>query len=129
MIVLLAVIFGLFLKRKLVNAAVEQARSDVRGRMEGHAQMNMSVADDRPFLKRLFSADGFTAVSHFFVSDSGSSFGGVIAFLFADLIVPPILDIYRRYYGWRMAAFCWSSSTSPWRSPPTPWRSASAPSA
>ena len=34
--------------------------------------------------------------------NSGSSFGGVIAFLFADLIVLPILDIYRRYYGWRM---------------------------
>jgi uncharacterized membrane protein YraQ (UPF0718 family) len=27
----------------------------------------------------------------------------VIAFLFADLIVLPILDIYRRYYGWRIA--------------------------
>ena len=35
----------------------------------------------------------------------GASFGGVIAFLFADLIVLPILDIYRRYYGWWMAAF------------------------
>jgi hypothetical protein len=29
----------------------------------------------------------------------------VIAFIFADLIVLPILDIYRRYYGWRMAGF------------------------
>jgi len=35
----------------------------------------------------------------------GISFGGVIAFIFADLIVLPILDIYRKYYGWRMAAF------------------------
>src|SRR5215469_13986013 len=33
----------------------------------------------------------------------GISFGGVIAFLFADLIVLPILDIYRRYYGLRIA--------------------------
>lgn len=32
------------------------------------------------------------------------SFGGVIAFLFADLIVLPILDIYRRYYGLKIAA-------------------------
>jgi len=28
----------------------------------------------------------------------------VLAFIFADLIVLPILDIYRKYYGWRMAA-------------------------
>ena len=175
MIGLLAVIFRLFLRRGLVEAAVRQARSDVHGRMEGHTEMDMAVDDDRPFLQRLVSADGFTAVSHFFVSDvvmlwgdiaagllisgcvaawapasvwatvfashdpvlskivgpligplvaiftfvcsvgnvplaamlwrGGASFGGVIAFLFADLIVLPILDIYRRYYGWRMAAF------------------------
>src|SRR5207248_2184075 len=29
----------------------------------------------------------------------GISFGGVLAFLFADLIVLPILLIYRKYYG------------------------------
>ncbi len=34
----------------------------------------------------------------------GISFGGVVAFLFSDLIILPILNIYRRYYGWRMAA-------------------------
>jgi len=34
--------------------------------------------------------------------NGGLSFGGVIAFIFADLIVLPILDIYRKYYGWRM---------------------------
>jgi uncharacterized membrane protein YraQ (UPF0718 family) len=33
------------------------------------------------------------------------SCGGVIAFIFADLIVLPVLDIYRKYYGLRMAAF------------------------
>jgi uncharacterized membrane protein YraQ (UPF0718 family) len=37
--------------------------------------------------------------------NGGISFGGVIAFIFADLIVLPILDIYRRYYGWKMAGF------------------------
>ena len=37
--------------------------------------------------------------------DGGISFGGVIAFIFADLIVLPILNIYRKYYGWKMAAF------------------------
>ncbi|HEV2141002.1 MAG TPA: permease [Candidatus Dormibacteraeota bacterium] len=32
--------------------------------------------------------------------NGGISFGGVISFIFADLIILPILDIYRRYYGW-----------------------------
>jgi hypothetical protein len=35
----------------------------------------------------------------------GVSFGGVLSFLYADLIVLPLLDAYRRYYGWRMAAY------------------------
>jgi uncharacterized protein len=33
----------------------------------------------------------------------GISFGGVVAFLFADLIVLPILAAYRKYYGWSFA--------------------------
>ena len=37
--------------------------------------------------------------------NGGISFGGVIAFIFADLIVLPILNIYRRYYGARMSLF------------------------
>jgi uncharacterized membrane protein YraQ (UPF0718 family) len=37
--------------------------------------------------------------------NGGSSFGGVIAFLYADLIVLPILNIYRKYYGGRMSLF------------------------
>ena len=37
--------------------------------------------------------------------NSGISFGGVIAFIFADLIVIPVLDIYRKYYGLKMTAF------------------------
>jgi uncharacterized membrane protein YraQ (UPF0718 family) len=37
--------------------------------------------------------------------NNGISFGGVIAFIFADLIVLPILDIYRKYYGLKMAGF------------------------
>ncbi|MDB5482185.1 MAG: permease [Caulobacteraceae bacterium] len=36
--------------------------------------------------------------------NGGASFGGVIAFIFGDLIVLPILDIYRRYYGLKVAA-------------------------
>jgi hypothetical protein len=37
--------------------------------------------------------------------NGGISFGGVVAFLFADLIVLPILDIYRKYYGLKISAF------------------------
>jgi uncharacterized membrane protein YraQ (UPF0718 family) len=33
----------------------------------------------------------------------GISFGGVVAFIFADLLILPILNIYRKYYGVRMA--------------------------
>jgi uncharacterized membrane protein YraQ (UPF0718 family) len=33
----------------------------------------------------------------------GISFGGVISFIFADLIAFPLLMIYRRYYGLRLA--------------------------
>jgi uncharacterized membrane protein YraQ (UPF0718 family) len=37
--------------------------------------------------------------------NGGISFGGVAAFIFADLIVLPILNIYRKYYGRQMATF------------------------
>ena len=37
--------------------------------------------------------------------NGGISFGGVLAFIFADLIILPILNIYRKYYGRRMAVF------------------------
>ena len=37
--------------------------------------------------------------------NGGISFGGVVAFLFADLIILPILDIYRRYYGLKVSVF------------------------
>lgn len=35
----------------------------------------------------------------------GISFGGVVSFIFADLIILPILDIYRKYYGWKVMGF------------------------
>jgi uncharacterized membrane protein YraQ (UPF0718 family) len=37
--------------------------------------------------------------------NGGISFGGVVAFIFADLIIVPILFIYRKYYGAKMAWF------------------------
>jgi len=35
--------------------------------------------------------------------NGGISFGGVVSFIFADLIIIPIILIYRKYYGTRMA--------------------------
>jgi uncharacterized membrane protein YraQ (UPF0718 family)/YHS domain-containing protein len=35
----------------------------------------------------------------------GISFGGVVSFIFADLIVLPIIDIYRRYYTLKVALY------------------------
>ena len=172
MIVLLAVIFRLFVRRQLIDEARQQADRGLAGLMEGHAGMDMSVTGDGPFLRRLFSSDGMTAVSNIFVMEwaavlrdivlglliagavgawvpdsfwqslfltdhptwakvwgpligpvisvlsfvcsignvplagvlwnGGISFGGVIAFIFADLIIIPILNIYRKYYGVRM---------------------------
>ena len=53
------------------------------------------MCDNRPILNR-------TKITGW---NGGISFGGVIAFIFADLIILPILDIYRKYYGWKVAAF------------------------
>jgi len=175
MVALLAVLFRLFLSNRLLDGAKAQADKGVAGRMEGHAAMDMSVKEKGSLWHRLSSAEGVTAVSHFFVMDwaslwldivgglliagalaawvpdgfwqafflsdhrllaklvgpvigplvaivsfvcsignvplaavlwnGGASFGAVIAFIFADLIVLPILDIYRKYYGLRMSAF------------------------
>jgi uncharacterized protein len=179
MIMLMALVFRVFLKRRLVDEAREQADRGVLGRMEGHAEMDMSVHERAPLWRRLSSPRGFTATANYFVSDwvaiwidivgglliagalaawvpeswwqslflenhdtlakfwgpligplvailsfvcsignvplaavlwnGGISFGGVLAFIFADLIVLPILDIYRRYYGWKMAGFLLAS--------------------
>ncbi|MCU1363448.1 MAG: hypothetical protein JWM55_1276 [Acidimicrobiaceae bacterium] len=46
----------------------------------------------------------------------GVAFGGVIAFIFADLITLPLLAIYRRYYGtsstWRLFVLLWFTMAS-----------------
>ena len=175
MIVLLAIAFRLFLSRRLVEEARATAEHGVLGKMEGHAEMDMSVHEKGSIWRRLFSPEGFTSTADYFVMDwaaiwidiavglliagalaawvpeswwqalffeahpafakvwgpligplvaifsfvcsignvplaavlwnGGISFGGVIAFIFADLIVLPIIDIYRKYYGLRMAGF------------------------
>src|SRR5256886_5130452 len=42
--------------------------------------------------------------------NGGISFGGVITFIFADLLILPILDIYRKYYGGRMSLYLLGTS-------------------
>jgi uncharacterized membrane protein YraQ (UPF0718 family) len=37
--------------------------------------------------------------------NGGISFGGVVSFIFADLIILPLIAIYRKYYGTAMAVF------------------------
>jgi uncharacterized protein len=175
MIVILAVLFRLLLRQKLLREAHLQADKGLAGSMEGHAAMDMSVQREGSLWQRLSSREGFTALSHIFVMEwaavmrdiviglliagaiaawvpqhffaglffadhpvaatlwgpiigpivailtfvcsigniplaavlwnGGISFGGVVAFIFADLIIIPILNIYRRYYGIRMALF------------------------
>ncbi|MGC2222866.1 MAG: permease [Methylocella sp.] len=175
MVTILILLFRMFLRPQLVRAAKDQAEKGIAGRMEGHAEMDMSVPAEGPLWQRIMSDNGLTAISHYFVMDwaavwmdivgglviagaiaawvpqdfwkafflidhpvlatlwgplvgplvaiiafvcsvgnvplaavlwnGGISFGGVLAFILADLIVPPILNIYRKYYGLNMAAF------------------------
>jgi hypothetical protein len=175
MVAILAFLFRMFLRPQLVHAAKDQAEKGIAGRMEGHAEMDMSVPAEGPLWQRITSDKGLTAISHYFVMDwvavwmdivgglviagaiaawvphdfwkaffltdhpilatlwgplvgplvaiiafvcsvgniplaavlwnGGISFGGVLAFILADLIVLPILNIYRKYYGLKMAAF------------------------
>ena len=35
----------------------------------------------------------------------GIGFAGVIAFVYADLITIPVLNVYRKYYGWKVMAY------------------------
>ena len=175
MIVFVALLFRLFLKRRLVDEARVEAEKGRVGSMEGHAAMDMSAGGEGTWWQRLRTPAGFTATADYFVMDwaavgrdifaglliagalaawvpdsfwrslflehhatvakvwgpligpavamlsfvcsignvplaavlwnGGISFGGVLAFVFADLLILPILDIYRRYYGLRMAGF------------------------
>jgi uncharacterized membrane protein YraQ (UPF0718 family) len=172
MIVALAVLFRLFVRTRLVDAARRQADRGLAGSMEGHAAMDMSVQREGSFWQRLLSREGYTSVAHVFVMEwaailrdlvvglliagaiaawvpesfwqhfffadhpvlsafwgpivgpivaivsfvcsignvplaavlwnGGISFGGVVAFIFADLLILPILNIYRKYYGTKM---------------------------
>jgi uncharacterized membrane protein YraQ (UPF0718 family) len=179
MVVFLILLFRMFLSPDLLEQAKKQANKGITGRMEGHAEMDMSVTEGGSLWQRMTSDRGLTAISHYFVMDwaavwldivgglliagalaawvpnpfwqsffltghpvlatlwgpivgplvavisfvcsvgniplaavlwnGGISFGGVIAFIFADLIVIPVLNIYRKYYGLKMAGFLFAT--------------------
>src|SRR6266852_1397345 len=69
MIVLLAVLFRLLLRERLVREARVQADRGIAGSMEGHAAMDMSVQRPGSFARRLFSREGYTSVAHGFVME------------------------------------------------------------
>ena len=179
MIVLIAVVFRLFLRQRLIDEARAQSERGLAGSMEGHAAMDMSISEEGSLWHRLRSKEAVTSVSHIFIMEwaavirdivlglliagavaawvpdsfwshffaldhpllskiwgpligpivslmsfvcsignvplagvlwnAGISFGGVISFLFADLIILPILAIYKKYYGTKMMLFILAS--------------------
>src|ERR1700751_2324346 len=66
MVVFLVLPFRMFLSRDLLEQAKKQADRGVAGRMEGHAEMDMSVAEGGPLGQRLTSERAVTPPSHFF---------------------------------------------------------------
>jgi uncharacterized protein len=58
MIVLLALLFRALLTTRLVTEAHAQTDRGLVGSMEGHAEMDMSVAADGTIWERLFSPKG-----------------------------------------------------------------------
>src|SRR5207249_7125302 len=79
---LMALIFRVFLKRGLVDEARNEAGRGLLGRMEGHAEMDMSVHGQGPLWRRLTSPRGFTATANNFVMDWAAIwidiFGGLL---------------------------------------------------
>src|SRR4051794_34238507 len=69
MILLVAIVFRVFLKRRLVEEAREQANRGLVGSMEGHAEMDMSAGGEGTWWQRLRTARGFTATADYFVMD------------------------------------------------------------
>jgi Predicted permease len=69
MVAILALLFRMFLRPQLVRAAKDQAEKGIAGRMEGHAEMDMSVPAAGPLWQRSMSDKGLAAISHYFVMD------------------------------------------------------------
>ena len=69
MVAILAFLFRMFLRPQLVRAAKDQAEKGIAGRMEGHAEMDMSVPAEGQLWQRIMSHKGLTVISHYFVMD------------------------------------------------------------
>jgi uncharacterized protein len=69
MVILLVLLFRRFLRPPLLEQARKQAEMGFAGRMEGHAEMDMSVTEGGSLWQRLTSEQGLTAISHYFVMD------------------------------------------------------------
>jgi hypothetical protein len=69
MVTILVLLFRKCLRPKLVEEAKTQADRGIVGRMEGHAEMDMSVSEGGSLWQRLTSEQGLTAISHYFVMD------------------------------------------------------------
>src|SRR5260370_28909589 len=82
MVALLVVIFRLFLSPQLLHEAKIQADRGVAGRMEGHAEMDMSVTEGGTLWQRIASAEGMTAISHYFVMDWAAVWLDIVGGLF-----------------------------------------------
>ena len=72
MIVLLTMMLRVVMSRERVEEAKRQADRGIAGRMEGHAEMDMSVGGEGSIFSRIMSPEGFTAISHYFVMDWAS---------------------------------------------------------
>lgn len=88
MIALLVVLFRFFLTPRIVEAARHQADRGLQGRMESHADMDMSVSEGSIW-QRSFSSQGRTAISHFFVMDWASLWQDIlVGLLIAGALTP-----------------------------------------
>src|SRR3981189_236940 len=68
MVALLVLLFRKFLTRELLQEPKAQADRGIAGRMEGHAEMDMSVTEGSLW-QRITSEKGLTVISHYFVMD------------------------------------------------------------
>src|SRR5580700_7334613 len=117
MIVLLAVLFRLLLRERLLREARAQADRGVAGLMEGHAAMDMSVQRPGSFASRLFSRDGYTAVAHVFVMEWSAILKDlIIGLVAAGAIAAWVPDRFWRVFfiaGHPLAAKIWGPLIGP----------------
>src|SRR5215472_3391518 len=117
MIVGVAVAFRLFVRKRLIDAARQQADQGLAGSMEGHAAMDMSVASGGSFWHRLATRKGYTAVSHIFVMEWAAVIRDVvIGLLIAGAVAAWVPDSFWQHLfltGNPLAAKLWGPLIGP----------------